>query len=322
MAKRKHHYIPQFYLKGFTNESGELHVLKYEENTIEKQGKKGTFHAKDFYKVEFDKFEKRDPAEVEKIKKIYGIENVDTSSVREYPDAIEDLLSESESLASQILPKLLKGDNLSTNERVEMSTFIAFMHTRTPIFRNRFAALEEQLVKFEINEIFKSKADVQKLYDEMKADGYEKEIDVNTLMETVENDRINVEIPRELSVKHMLYATSIIDRILYGKQWVILEAHKNSSFVTSDNPLFTMHPKASKIGGFEIEGAKVLFPLSKEKVLMMTDNKPTKEILHIKLDKKQTRTTNKIIMINSNEYLIARDKALLERLKKFLGSAN
>ncbi len=101
--KRKHHYLPQFYIGSFANKQGEVFVFEHKTGNINKQSKNGTFHLPYFYTMDLSKHKKRDPEEVLKIRKSLGLENVDTSKVKEYPDMVEDLLGDSENSGARKL---------------------------------------------------------------------------------------------------------------------------------------------------------------------------------------------------------------------------
>jgi hypothetical protein len=165
--KRKHHYLPQFYIGGFTNENNEVFVLNRKDKKIHKQGKNGTFHIPYFYTVDFSKYKKRSEYETQKLRRLYGIENVDTSNVKEYPDMIEDLLSESENEAAPIIRKLLSKQNISTDDRMELCTFMAFMYVRTPQFRDWITETERRIFDMHLKQVFSSPEKVKELYQKI-----------------------------------------------------------------------------------------------------------------------------------------------------------
>lgn len=318
-SKKHHHYIPQFYIDGFTNELGEVFVLEHETGKINKQSKYGTFHKYKFYSVDFSKHEKRDPESAEEMKKILGIEYVDTSNVKEHPDMIEDLLGDSETISAPIIKKLIRREQISSSEKLELSTFIALMYTRTPSFRNFATEIEKQMMNQSIKELFSEEEKVKDIYNKMLAEGYDKKIDVQELFKLVEEDRYKIEIPKELTIQTMLIGTSVIDRILYSKTWFIEEASSFTSFITSDQPVFMNHPLVDKNGPFSVgvgtPGVEVIFPLSKELILIMKDTPSGNRIMYRKVDRVRVRDLNKLIFVRSGNYIIARDLALILRHK-------
>jgi len=318
--KKHHHYIPQFYIDGFTNDKGEVFVLEHSTGKINKQSKYGTFHKYKFYTVDLSKHKERDPESAQKMKKALGIENIDTSNVKKYPDMIEDLLGDSETISAPIIKKLIEGKQISSTEKIELSTFIALMYTRTPSFHNFASEMEKQMMNKSIKKLFSEKEKVKDLYNKMLAEGYEDKIDVQELFKLVEEDRYKIEIPKELTIQTMLIGTSVIDRILYNKTWLIMETPITTSFITSDQPVFMNHPLVDKYGPFSVgvgtPNVEVIFPLSKEILLIMKDTPRGNMIMCKKIDRARVRELNKLIFVRSGDYIIARDSALIEKLKK------
>lgn len=316
--KRKHHYLPRFYVGGFTNEQGEVFVLEHETGKINKQSKNGTFHLPYFYSVDFSKYPKRDPESAARIKKILGLPDIDTSNVKDHPDMIEDLLGDSENLAAQIIPKLVSGEHITDIERVELSTFMALMYTRTPAFREFTTRLEKGMMEDSMKKLFSSKEKIKKVSDEMLKDGYEKEINVDDIYDLYKDKRYKIEIPKELNVEHMLMLVPVIDQILYNKTWFIIKAPKDTSFITSDLPVFMHHPGMSRglNPGFSTPRVKVFFPLSQKCLLLMQDTPRGRATASLRVSKIEVRKLNELIFSNSGKYAIARAEALLAKLIK------
>ena len=316
--KRKHHYLPRFYVGGFTNAQGEVFVLDHQTGKISRQSKNGTFHLPYFYSVDFSKYDKRDTRSSDKIKKTLGLPDVDTENIKEHPDMIEDLLGDSENLAARIIPKLVSRVHISDLEKIELSTFIALMYTRTPAFRDFTTNLEKEMVEKHMKEIFSSREKAENIYNEMIKDGYEKKVNIEDVLDFYKTKRYKVEIPKELNIKNMLLLTPVIDRLLYEKTWFVIEAPEDTSFVTSDLPVFLYHYDMNKGAspGFATPGVKVFFPLSQRYVLVMEDTRRGKAIVFSKVDKAEVRKLNEIIFANSGKYVISRAEALLIKLMK------
>ncbi len=319
--KKKHHYLSQFYVAGFSNKDGNVFVLDHETGKINKQSKNGTFHKRKFYTVDFSKYPKRGPESAQRIKESFGIENVDTSNVKEYPDMIEDLLGESETISAPIIKKLISREQISDTERIELSTFIAFMCTRNPAFHDLVTDLEKQMTEQYIKKIFSSKEKIEEIYNKMCEEyGHDKKFDIDELFKFVKEKRYEINIPKESNIEVMLMGASVIDRILYNKTWSIVEAPAETSFISNDNPVFMDHPNFYKKGsygaGFGTPGVKVVFPLSKECLLIMKDTSGGNIILYDKVDRKKVRELNKMIFVRSGNYIFGRNEALVLSLKK------
>lgn len=295
-------------------------MLEHKTGKIIKQGKNGTFHLPYFYSVNFSKYPKRDPESAKKIKKSLGIDGVDTSNVKDYPDMIEDLLGESENLAAVIIRKLISDKPISKTDRVELSTFIALMYARNPTFHDFMAKMEKQMTEQNLKEFFSSKEKIRNAYEQMQKEGYSKKIDIDGVFKFYKEKRYKIEIPKEMTISAMLMVVPMIDEILYNKTWFIIDAPIGTSFVTSDVPVFMSHPAVYEHGafgvGFQTPGVKVVFPLSKESLLIMEDTPRGRVSMRRKSDKAGVRKLNEMIFSHSEEYVIARDPALILRLKK------
>jgi len=312
--KRKHHYLPQFYVGGFANPEGKVFVLHKEKNTIEEQGKNGTFHIPYFYSVDFSKYKKRTPERVQKVKNLLGLGEIDTSRVKEYPDMVEDLLGESENYAAVIIQKLINGKKISNNERLELSTFMAIMFTRTPTFRENMNQFHVHMTDLHIKNIFASKENAEEIYKKMKEDGYDKEVDIEALVKTTQEGRYKIEIPREMSVQDMLMIIPMIDQILCQKSWFLLRT--SSGFITTDIPVFLDHPNLYNQGaygvGFETPGVKAVFTLSKELLLIMKSTKLGASLQEEIIEDRNVREINKLIALHSRKYIISHNKEVLK----------
>lgn len=304
--KKKHHYLPQFYISNFCNNTGEVFVWNKEDSKIHKQGKNGTFHIPYFYTVDFSKYKQRHPASTQRLRKAFGIEHVDTSGVKEYPDMIEDLLGESENEAANVIRNLLAKKAIYAEDKMELATFIALMYVRTPSFREWSNQLEKLMYEQHIKEVFSDKEEVSRMYEKMKEEGCEKEVDVDGILEFVKNKRYTIQIPKEQLIQVMLMAAPVIDQMLYKKTWFIVEAGE-SNFVTSDNPVFLLHPEL----GFENKENQVFFPLSKSLLLIMQDTPHGKKILYLKEGRDEVNRLNKLIASRHNNYVIAMEEELL-----------
>jgi hypothetical protein len=315
--KRRHHYLPRFYVGGFANEQGRVFVFEHETKKLSEQSKEGTFHSPYFYSVDFSKYDKRDSESAAKIKKSLGLPD-QTEEVEDHPDMIEDLLGHSENLAARIIPKLISGEHISDSEKIELSTFIALMYTRTPTFRNFTNELHKTFTEKHMEELFSSPEEMQKAHDLMVKEGYDKELDLAAIMSFFKEKKYGIEIPRELSIQNMLMVVPVIDMLLYRKTWFVIKACDEASFIASDTPVFMHHPALLKgqNPGFATPGVEVYFPLSQKAMLLMKDTPRGRMIASSRADRVRIRKMNKLIITNSGKYILSCSETLLRRLTK------
>lgn len=318
--KNKNHYVPQFYIEGFADENGKVYVLGHKKNKINKQTKGGTFHKHRLYSLYFDKYEKLDPEIAQRRRESLGVAHVDISNVPEDPDMIENLLMDSENVAAPILQKLISRQEINNNERREFSMFIALMYTRNPIFLDFALHIEEQILKEDLEKLLSSGEDIKKIYEELKHKDDYKNISEENFIKILKESKFYIQAPRELGLQGMLLASLVIDTMIYQKDWRIIEASKGTTFITSDIPVFLDHPDIYERGifsvGFETDNVKVVFPLSKNFLLVMENSVQFKKIQYIKVDKIMVKKLNKRIFERSGDYVIARDRDHIENLRK------
>ena len=125
MAKpsKRHHYLPQFYLKRFTDEEGLLCLFDRESKEFRRQQPVNTALRKHFYTV------------------------TDTDGLKS--DGIERMFSGLDSVACDVITRLDAHQTgwAHERERVSFAIFIAFFYARTPAFDQEQTALAEQLYR-------------------------------------------------------------------------------------------------------------------------------------------------------------------------------
>jgi len=119
---RKHHYVPKFYLEGFTREErGSLVVYDRARKQYRSQKPVNILHIRDYYALEQED----------------GTLNYD----------IEKAFSQIEGAAKAIIVKLDEGGSLTDVERLELALFTAFQFTRTPAFLATIEAADRGLAE-------------------------------------------------------------------------------------------------------------------------------------------------------------------------------
>ena len=109
-----------------------------------------------------------------------------------------------------------------------------------------------------------------------------------------------------------------IDRLakeLFEIQWLFLIAPKDSSFATSDNPCFTLSPTKIR-NGLLSPNVIVFFPLRLDLCIAIKPSIKSKTEHFLKLDKKKVKEINQLILANSYQCFITKNKKQLENLIK------
>ncbi len=181
--------------------------------------------------------------------------------------------------------KRLDGKDLQS-----LSLYVALQYFRTPRFRDELNSMKELVIK--------------ELYEEK-----EKKLP-NT-------DEFIVRKQMELILRVEEFAKKV-----FNFRWIFLLASKDTSFVTSDSPCFVIDNDESNVDkGFLSRNANVVFPLRPDICLMINNDKKQGQFF-FKLDKKNVRDINKIIIENTYSAVVASDKNHLVHLSKNLDYQN
>lgn len=107
-----------------------------------------------------------------------------------------------------------------------------------------------------------------------------------------------------------------VDRLakgLFDVQWVFLVAPSGTSFITSDNPCFTISPTRI-MNGLLSPKATVIFPLRPDLCIYIKPAIKSHTEHRMRLSQQQVRAINSFVLLNSYQCAIAKEKAQLEDL--------
>lgn len=102
---------------------------------------------------------------------------------------------------------------------------------------------------------------------------------------------------------------------LFEFKWVFLISHKDTHFVTSDNPCFTLSP-TKLMNGLLSPQAIVFFPLRPDLCICIKPILKSKTEDFLALSKKEVRDINRGILSNSYQCLVAKDIKQLKNLTR------
>lgn len=288
---KKHHYLPQSYQKNFTNNKKLVWVYDKKTKTTREQPTRTTGVINDYYTLQLND------------------ENFNTD--------VETYLSNIDGLFATVFKKFQKEEQISEKERFEMSACISFLYTRTPTFQSRYEKTESEAIK-QINKIFYDK-DKMKETIKRRRKGVK---DLNKIERIIKGGEYDIKFKREESIVMMAKLAPQLISVFNMYEWTIYKSPKNSSFITSDNPIIMLPPsnqQPDKFAGVGLltPGVSLFFPLSSNLLLVMTgEERPLKNIFYLGIERKKIRAINDLIFRSSLRYVIARDKQWLEKLKK------
>lgn len=246
---RAHHFLPAFYLAGFTlsgTHDGRLWALDRERGKAWPTTPLKVGHRRDFYRID-----------------LAGIER----------DAVESRLERIESRTAPVLRKICSTRLLPSGEDYRtLLSFVALQAVRVPHFR-RF--LEEKMTCLARHRATVALSSVQlfeQVVEEMRLRGKEipASISRKSLLAFLKDEgRSTVEISREATINHMFDMAGALVPVLGRRNWSILFSQEaDVDFICSDQPvLLWAKPPALPFLGFGTAD-EILIPLDRHTVLV------------------------------------------------------
>lgn len=223
----KQHYVPQFYLRNFSNEEGHLHI--YDAKNFRKM------KPRSFSGVCYDKF-------------FYAIE---TGKPDEVSQEVEDFFSKGiEDPLSTDLPFIIKkiegNKQIFDFEKYTLAILMSTMWLRNPTMRGRINKMGEDILKQTHKVMFSHPSIEDKLNEierEMGSPLSKEERSNIKKMVTDGNYKINFTNQQHLNF--MLDSENLegFSNLFCGQDWLVHISKCRRQFVTSDNPITALIPK-------------------------------------------------------------------------------
>lgn len=307
----KHHTVQDKYLSQWrkSDTENQLNIYVIPENDYIERGPKW----KGFWKEDFN--------------------ILDKDGVKSYVP--EEVTSVIDSKGLEAIKRIDSGVQLSGMDRSCISFYISLQYIRTPRFREESDKMIQAMVEHFMRKDISSPDKVALSKDELLAHKpiskkekealekissmTDKEIKA-TIFETIQNESFIQGLTDTGHSKGILKVDRLAKEI-FEVQWTFLIAPKDTSFVTSDNPCFTISP-TKIMNGLLSPNSKVIFPLRPDICIYIKPGVESKTEHFIKLDKKQVKEINKLILQNSYQCLVAKSKTHLESLTKHFDHMN
>lgn len=250
---RAHHYCPESYLGGFTdNETrdGTLWTFDRFKQQVRKSKPKNEAHQRDFYRLDLD----------------------DGSD----PFVLEKAFSSIESGAKTAIKHITTYLTLPEKEPLEfLIGFIGLLTVRTPAFRKKIGGFNEQVAKMvmDLTCADEKRFEVTKRHLSESGRDVPDDVSFEEMREYIESDEYTVETHQNEHLTTMLTLASTVTDLLLRRSWVIVVA-EGGDFVCSDNPVGLAWSKTLEgpwhSPGFGLIGTEVSFPVSKDIALIGT----------------------------------------------------
>lgn len=294
---KKQHYIPQFYLKRFADQRGNLQVLDIRNNRVGlPKSYSGVGYKHYFYAVETGV-----PDEIsQRIER--WLQQFENAIARELPNIID---------------KILNNAHIDDNDRYILSTLMSMLWLRSPNMRAHLNKMEEDMTK-----------QIMRFYAPERMDRYTRETGIQMsekeraeLVKTLENGSYGL---RFNNAQHLRFMTETIGvggpgfaNMFFGQKWKIYIARGKKRFITSDGPVVEWWlPPQTFYGASFLERNKY-FPLTPEIFFELTY-----PIGSCKVKRKTifegrddiVALFNILLAAHAHEYVYSADKILLEDL--------
>jgi hypothetical protein len=290
---KRHHYLPQFYLDGFTRD-GLFWLFDRKKGEFRKQTPINTAVESGFYTVRMS-------------------DGTDS-------DAVEETLATIEGVVKPAVDRLDAAESISDEDRRSTAAFIATLYLRTPGFRRNHDAAHETMMKRTMQILYSDPGAAAARLECMKAAGEDVGgLTPEKIMEAAKNaDDYSIELPPEQSIQSMLSLLPKIGTLLADMRWTIAHAPANKVFVASDEPFVLIPPPDYRPGvqglGIASPGTTKVIPLSQRICVLIGDVDPLAPVQHVDVGADWVRAINMNVTQNCERFVISPVEALVRSL--------
>lgn len=286
---KKHHFVPESYLAGFTlsgSKNDRLWVIDQKNVKVRPSTPQNEAHQRYLYRVD-----------VEKGGDEFGIEKG---------------FSEFENEAIPILKEISEKKAIPIGEKYDyLISYIALQIVRTPKYRDVFVKnlsnMYSQMGKLTIQFLFQSKERFNQYVEELinrKPHLNKDDFNYEKLLKETKNIDFEADINQNYHIKHALKMSDTLLPHLGNRSWcILLPQESNQYFITSDHPVELTWSDSNHNNrpiGYGLQHTDVIFPVNKSvTILGRFESQPPK----VELSFKKVAQINSIIANASTRYL-------------------
>ncbi len=273
---KKHHYLPQFYLKGFSQDKSHLHIFDKKMGKNESQFRYQT---------------------TEKIAYENNLYTYRTKDLKK--ETLEIYFSQIESLAKKVIARLENRTDITPKERGHLSLFIALLWFRTPTWKTETLGLQSELAEkmIRMRYHFPQQKELMRDFFEKKGKHFTDE-ELDNMIDFAVNpkrSKIVIKFPPEHWIKQMLKLANDVYIYLAHCGWEVKHATRKYAFLTSDNPVLLIpSEKPHPFYGFGLltPGVKKTIPLTANMYLAMHEPQEGLVLFHTIAEKEFCKEAN------------------------------
>jgi len=304
--KKKHHYVPAFYLNGFTDS------LNFDLVWI--------------YQKENDTIFCDKPKNIGFIKHYHTFTNGDGKKDSE---TIENILNKTwESPSSNIIKEIREGKFPENEQRDLFASFLGISLTRVPSYKQNI----EKVVAHTALELEKQIAStperfIKSLEDYKNSTGVDLTDEAEDLRNFILSGEFDIDVNPKLFLSMFMLHGHKLGKIISQMNWVFVEATERFKFITSDNPVFQIDPTYnpnslySSISGLGNKYVELTFPISSELALFASWDNNRKECF-MPGNNNLIKDFNKRAVMSARRFVYASEKKegtskLIKKYSKF-----
>jgi hypothetical protein len=248
MTARRHHYVPQCYLKGFAKDPDkpQLFVIDGKEQRTFCTSPANVAAERDFNRIEVEGYAH---------------------------DALENAFSGFEGDVSRALDRIIASRSISnTEDRAYLLNLMAIISIKNPRHRESWRGIQEQIAKRIMDLATATPERWAAQVRRGKAEGYiepDAPEDDRRMRDFIEADQYKITVPTDRHIALEMQAFETVLSFFFRRQWVLFRAPAGSTgFVTSDHPICLMWSDPAQRGKFHPPGhglprTQLLFSISK-----------------------------------------------------------
>lgn len=243
--KKRHHYIPVFYLNGFTNKDGCLWVYDKDDKPMFESSPEGIAYENHYFSFITPQGEKDS-------------------------ETVENNISLIEGRFAKVIKKILNSESLKDDERITFAFFVASMMVRVPNMRNNIRKSTGEMIKH-INTFTAShKENFERMMGRFEKDtGNKIGKPLEELRQWMLNpDNYTVTVDTQYATGMALSLLEGFAKVFFQMKWAFIFASDEQKFMTGDNPLKyidpTHNPRSFYGVGLANKNIEVSLPLSKD----------------------------------------------------------
>jgi hypothetical protein len=296
---RKHHYVPVFYQKHFTNSSGLLWVYDRARKTYQQLAPKVICCEKDLYAINHAKAPKDQRVESLALATADGI---CASSLK------------------QVITGLIVGTSLPDSAAIaDIAYFVGLQCSRLPSTRDYVSSIyktgAEEIMRLTTVSVGRMKS----VLDQYARDtGNAVSVSPESMVEAVHGKHLEVVVTERPFIDHMFKQAGFLSRECLKMSWEILTAPGGTGFLLCDDPQVIVPAKGCPDVGIRIPGAIKYLPLSRDRCLRM--GAMGTSLSYRPVDENTVEVVNLNIAANSIRFIMGPDRHQLERVVKKSGS--